>query len=495
SDRTGIYNIYYHDLRDGSNTALTNVLGAATQPAVASDGTLYFTSYTGDGFQIARLQDPQPVDPAMMQYRTRPDNWYPLATFDDTVTPEVETEPDQIAFETNFIVPRLAWDGGNFKPGGFIFTNDVMGDIDFLLAFGVHTREDYDLYGKAGFNLGRYNWFLESFFIGRFLDKEFDDPFIIVGETPSGDPVYDQFGIHYRFNLMEVSAGVTRRFNDRLSGEFSGSLSRYSNLMDFGEGAVFRYSYLKGSQLRVSLDWQRQRRDISIDGDISPRSGEQLFAQIQGNHNRFIADFTVAANGLLDEIYTPYDFFDFHFSYHRYFPLPLTEHSGWGLHARGDFLNRDDVDDFFHVYLGGMEGMRGYSYYSMGGTRNTMVKLDLTFPLWRHIHHKIWHLYPKQLYMELYGAAGSAWTGPFQPDEIRREAGGELRLALTSWGIMPTAVTWGASWGLDEFQNSTTLGKVDYGHEWRYYLKILFNFEEIQRAYSSHRAHYLPDGR
>ena len=493
SDRTGIYNIYYYDLPTGSSTALTNVLGAAIQPTVDSNGTLYFTSYTGDGFQIARLQDPQAVDTSYMTYRDTTDEyWYPEVTFDDTQLATIDVDPPELTFESNFIVPRIAWDGGNFKPGGFIFTNDIMGDIDFLLAFGVHTREDYDLYGNAGFNLGRYHWYIESFFIGRFLDQEFDDPTVIVGEDEAGNPVYDKFKIHYRFNMMEVAPGISRRFNDRLVGNVGFSFNRYSNLMDFGDGAVFRYTYLKGSQLKASFDWERRRRDISIDGDISPRYGERLFVQVQGNHHRFIDDFAVAANGVLDELYTTYDFLDLHFSYHHYFPLPKTKNCGWGIHARGDFLDRDNVDDFFHVYLGGLEGMRGYSYYSMGGTRNAMLKMDVTFPLWRHIHHKFWHLYPKQLYMELFGAAGSAWTGGFKSDEIRREAGGELRLAMSSWGFMPTAITWGAAWGFDEFQNNTTQGKVDYGHEWRYYLKILFNFEEIQRASDSHHQRNLP---
>ena len=153
-DRTGIYNIYYYDLAQGSHTALTNVLGSAHHPAVDSKGTLYFTRYTGDGFQIARLHEPQPVDPAHMVYRDAADvTWYPEVTFDDTQLETIDVEPQQLTFESNFVVPRLAWDGGNFKPGGFVFTNDVMGDIDFLLAFGVHTREDYDLYGRAGFNL------------------------------------------------------------------------------------------------------------------------------------------------------------------------------------------------------------------------------------------------------------------------------------------------------------------------------------------------------
>ncbi len=494
SDRTGIYNIYYHDLASGIDTPLTNVLGAALQPSVDSQGTLYFTRYTSDGFQIARLVDPPPVDPAHMTYRQRDGNWYPPSTFDDRKPTQYEVQPDQLTFESNFFVPRIAWDGGVFKPGGFLFTNDIMGNIDILLAFGIHNREDYDLYGTASFNLGRYSWFLESFFIGRYLDQEFDDPFRIVGETDEGAPIYDHFKIHYRFNLTEVTGGIKRRFNDRLEGEFSGSLSRYANLMDFGGGAVFRYTYLKGYQLRTSLDWQRTRRDISIDGDISPRYGENLFVRLQAGHNLFIDDFEVAANGLLDQIYTSYDFLDLHYSYHRYFALPWTKYSGWGLHSRGDLLSRNDVDDFFHVYLGGLEGMRGYSYYSLGGTYAAMVKLDVTLPLWRHIHHKVWHLYPKQLYLELYGAAGSAWTDAFRPEEIRKEAGGELRLALTSWGIMPTAVTWGASWGFDRFRNETTLGKVDYGREWRYYLKILFNFEEIQRANDQHRPRYLPCG-
>jgi hypothetical protein len=263
--------------------------------------------------------------------------------------------------------------------------------------------------------------------------------------------------------------------------------------MDFRNGLVVRYTYLKGWQLQGHWFFHR-RRDISIVGDISPRRGEELFLRARFSHQKYIRDFEVTPNGLLDEIYTLYAFPDFHFSWHRWFPLWKTRRSGWGLHARGDFLPRAHYEDFFYTYLGGLEGMRGYSYYSLGGTRSGMLKADLTLPLWRNINRKLLHLYPRHLFLEVYGAVGAAWTGRLQRRELLREVGGELRLQLTSWGVFPTAVTYSAAYGLDEFDNEEVTGKYHYGREWRHYLKILFNFEEIQREKRDHSVplHFRP---
>lgn len=60
SDRTGITNLYAHDLDSGELLQVTNVLTGAFQPDVSPDGRwIAFSYYWGDGYHIARI----PYDP------------------------------------------------------------------------------------------------------------------------------------------------------------------------------------------------------------------------------------------------------------------------------------------------------------------------------------------------------------------------------------------------------------------------------------------------
>ena len=58
SDADGVYNIRRLDLASGRNETLTHVVGGAFHPQLSSQGELYYTGYSGEGFDIHRLQTP-----------------------------------------------------------------------------------------------------------------------------------------------------------------------------------------------------------------------------------------------------------------------------------------------------------------------------------------------------------------------------------------------------------------------------------------------------
>lgn len=56
SDKSGIFNIFRHDLANGEETQITNVLTGVTHPSISPDGEkLYATYYTSHGFDLKTL--------------------------------------------------------------------------------------------------------------------------------------------------------------------------------------------------------------------------------------------------------------------------------------------------------------------------------------------------------------------------------------------------------------------------------------------------------
>ena len=73
----------------------------------------------------------------------------------------------------------------------------------------------------------------------------------------------------------------------------------------------------------------------------------------------------------------------------------------------------------------------------------------------------------------------SAWMAHEKSEiELVHDIGVDLRLALNSYYAFPTAFEFGAYYGLDEVVVTTNDDAVlNYGGEWRYYWKVLFDFD------------------
>ena len=138
------------------------------------------------------------------------------------------------------------------------------------------------------------------------------------------------------------------------------------------------------------------------------------------------------------------------------------------------------VDDFFDFYAGGLVGMRGYPFYSLGGNELFVLGLAYRFPLIRNIDVRILHLYFDKLYASVFGDIGDAWTGPMPSlSEFKRDAGVELRLESFSFYSYPTRIFLSGTYGFDRFtRDFATLGEtVRYGGEWQVHFGVLFGFD------------------
>ncbi|MFN3821705.1 MAG: biopolymer transporter Tol, partial [bacterium] len=134
------------------------------------------------------------------------------------------------------------------------------------------------------------------------------------------------------------------------------------------------------------------------------------------------------------------------------------------------------TDPFYHLYAGGLTGLKGYSYFSLGGNRRWTGELYLRFPIYRNIDHAISTFYLDQIYGAIFAEIGDAWQGNLSHFKRKRDSGLEMRLRMFSWYGIPTAISFIGAYGWDKIQVAELNWRATYGKEWRYYLTILFDF-------------------
>jgi outer membrane protein assembly factor BamA len=163
----------------------------------------------------------------------------------------------------------------------------------------------------------------------------------------------------------------------------------------------------------------------------------------------------------------------------EYFPFFIENHT-ITLSFRGGSIIGAAVDEFFDFYLGGLPGMKGYPYYSLGGNEYAMTGLAYRFPVFSNIDMRIFNFYFDKLYASVYADYGDAWTGDVPAfKNFKADAGMELRLESFSFYSFPTRIFFNATYGFDKFTKfiSSQNTFVTYGHDWNFHFGILFDFE------------------
>jgi outer membrane protein assembly factor BamA len=123
--------------------------------------------------------------------------------------------------------------------------------------------------------------------------------------------------------------------------------------------------------------------------------------------------------------------------------------------------------------------MKGYSYFSIGGTKKLITTLTYRFPLFNHIDWQLLNLYFDKLYLGLFYDYGNAWTeDKINFNDFKDDVGIQLRLDAFSNYLFPTKIFWEAVYPLDEVYNFN----VSYDNRWRFYFGILFEFDFRERS-------------
>lgn len=477
SDRTGIFNLYCFSFADSSVTPISNVLGGAFMPNVSLDGKVAYSDYRAAGFKLALMDGVQEVTPEMMTYIPDYTSSLPEVQYSPQPVPEISSRSYKPAFDKTFILPRLMMNFGTFMPGFYFYFQDVLEQMNAFGGFAINTRKDYDLFALLEYKKLDPTFFLEAYNVVRHTEQSFEDPFVIVGQEGSGAnavPIYDTYSTKYNFNLIEVDIGARLKLRDEINLRLAGIVSRYRTNLTLDDGTVFGYTYFKGkaAELTLTADY----RAFGRHQDINPTAGFYVQAKAAREINDFIDGFEVnAEKGTLQEVYTPYRYDRLEFLGDRYLKSPLKAGHGIMLTADLGFIDKP-VDDFFYLYAGGLDGMKGYSYYSLGGTRKAILRGVYTLPLWRDAAKRLAFLSLDKVFLQAFGDVGNAWDGDLGVEDVKTDAGAGLKVQFFSFTTFPSALTLDAAYGFDHFSVIDQNGVHEYGKEWRFYFTLLFNF-------------------
>lgn len=493
SDYSGIFNVYALDLDTQTLRQITKVIGGAFNPTVGSTGEIFFASYTAEGFEIRQVSGEGVsinVEGQRLPQRVERGNaalaksgWVftaqgPLASSAPAPVLQKQAEPYGVDFLKTSLLPRLSIDEGHFKPGVYVSSSDVLNRQSIFAGAAIAPangdRDFFAIYEYRGF---RPTLFLEVFNQRRHSAH---------GDSTDARRVITN-GVN--FNLNQISVGGRGRLGryGRLTASFT--YDRYDASVEsdvfrpLGDGQVgyerieqkpFGYTYLNGFGLGLTyhMDLIARRRDR----DINPL-GRQIYFRYDRMFNYFIEGFNQSAS-FIDEQYLNLFYNQVTLDWNEYIGLPwntrlgMRFYGGWIDSDRVD--DKDQVNDFFDYHLGGLNFMKGYTFYSIEGRKAMMGTATLRFPLLPRVGKRFMHLYFDKVYGAVYGDIGKAWDGDISdPDEfygregLLRSLGGQLRFDMVSYYSLPTRVQMDWAYGVDE---------VEERSPWKFYFTVLFGY-------------------
>jgi Tol biopolymer transport system component len=509
SDRTGIFNLYSYDVQTKAIEQISNVLGGAFMPSVNQSGDVAFASYTSGGFKLNLLRAPSPQNFAANCYVPESGkssassdstasndkiDWAKLRAYDDSQLPAVEPKPYKNILTSLSIIPFLRIDkysttnkGIDYVKPGFYFTSsDVI--------------EKYSIFGGAAMN---HLFDRDLFFIFEYRGKVIGlsqlrlSPTVSFeiynvtrrGEDASFDLGLDHYeGIETKYGLLEFDLNLKQHLlgeTDVLTVGYS--FSRYSS--EFGAFQIkgtpntspaSTELYFKGNDLSVLWDFKGILQSRSM--DINP-IGRRVTVRYDYEFNRFVKTDSLGRSvykasetaGVTLDL-APYNFHRVEVKYDEHVQLPWWRHS-LTLSLRGGTIFGPEVPDYFDFYAGGLVGMRGYPFYSLGGNEIATANATYRFPLWENIDVRLLHLYFDKLYASVQYDFGNAWNGRPAVKAFKKDVGFEFRLESYSFYAYPTRIFFNGTYGLDSFSLTRNDVSVQYGKEWRFYFGVLFGFD------------------
>ncbi|MCD6378961.1 PD40 domain-containing protein [bacterium] len=485
SDRTGIFNIYHHIDDSFPDILVTNVLGGAFAPDVSGD-TITYQGYEKEGYKISRIacgklsltnQDECVVDSTLIRKRKvfisdkKGKQQESFAELRKNILQIIKENKEnestlgatytQLYFFPSVMIyehkPRL---GLTMQYGDILDRQSVItsasvnkkGEYDLALGFELQTRRYFPTFNLEFYRSRKYYNYYNS--IEGNVDIRYDlwDAFFTLSYELSQTTAFRQNKLMLRYNYGEYGLNINAW--DQVTYEMG-------------------WSYYKGSE--ISLLYAFSNIKPGVNADINPRRGRRLFLEATMAHDKlFAGDFVY----MFMPDYADNNFGRYLVTYEEFIPLPFFENA-ISIYTRAGVVD-NAVDDFLGLYLGSRDGLRGYSYYSLGGKKIAMGRVTYRFPLMKNINKQFLFTYLGSLYGGLFAEAGNAWNeDKIDFDNYKTDVGFELRGKGFNFYNYPLAVSFEAAYGLDDvkYKDPFTETITFYeGKSWKYYGSVSYGF-------------------
>jgi outer membrane protein assembly factor BamA len=404
---------------------------------------------------------------------------------DDAVTTTGGAEPAESPLEAQpyknqytdwqFYPRFVLWDGVP-RFGAFLASSEVLDRMNFFASGSYGTDGGFD--AIVSFQL-RHLFPVLFIDFYRFRQK-YDE------QVPIDDRLYF---LDVRYDLWSADLGLRFEFTDPYSLVFRNDVSLWYSRGEYrvhidpeyidADGVrrpdyAVAWKYFVGNEFY--LEWNFKSIRAAMDADINPRGGREIRLRLMYARDELFTsgEFEYAFRPVLDTN----AFGQYTLDWREYVALPFARHS---LQLRGMASYIDNVvDDFFWVYLGGMDGLRGYTYYTIGGRAGALASLTWRFPIWRRINRQLSWLSLRDIYGGAFFEIANAWNNEgVELEAYKRAAGYELRLNLGSFYAYPTTIGFTGAYALDEAVFNTPLfpeNTVVNEPRWQYYFTMGFVF-------------------
>jgi Tol biopolymer transport system component len=509
SDRSGIFNIYEMAIDESRITQITNVIGGAFMPDEAAEGSsIVYCGYSAKGYSIFKLDDlagpvqvldspnyneraAGPLDECLSMRAGRGGdqdavtamagggvlNQEPFRAIEEPIA----SVPYKAAYSPFQFYPRFILYDGNPRFGLFMNSSEILNKQTFFLGGSFGTNTEYDAF--------------LSYEIRNFYPTLFADFYVIrersQDEVTDPEAAFRFFKFDLRYDLWQADLGFRLEFSDPFSltyrNEFTAFYSHgeYSVHVDtdiFEDGKFFvsdngGWKYYIGNQITGRYTYQKL--SSAVDADINPRGGRRIQLQYMHAFDKLFTsgEFVYGFRPVFDDN----NYNQYTADWREYVALPYLRHS-LRLRLSGGVIDKA-VDDFFHLYMGGRDGIRGYTYFSIGGRRSFLGSVMYRFPLLRNINRQFLHLHLRDVYGAVFYEAANAWTEEgFKTTGYKKSIGYEVRLNLGSYYIFPTAISVVSAYSLDPVQFvDPGVGDlpvtITQDRGWSYYVSVGFGFD------------------
>ena len=516
SDETGIFNIYSLNLVTGERKQLTNVTGGAFMPDINDSGDLVYAGYTSTGYKIFHLKNNESneviegksyewkVDPPVGSFKPNGDinkfDLKSLRNYNDHNVTGYEKKDYSGAFSSLTVFPYIRLDNytlansflQRIKPGLYVTSTDMLNRFSFFAGADINARLERDLFFIFDYknklpllsSIGlRPELAVELYSVSRVSDVD-----VFFGaDTVGGEVNYDlTIPTDVTYNLFEFDFVAKHRiFNRYQNLEFRFIFSRYTATIGSfiipTDGEPFLYpttddTYFIGRDFRLTYSWEAIA--LSRDRDINP-TGFSLNVIYDYESNKFNESGEyVVEDGLLKPKFELFNFHRLELNARVYLPL-WSDHTLTAQLRAGSILG-PAVPSFFNFYLGGLLGMKAYTFYAVEGNEIAWIHFAYRFPLAKDIDAKFGHLYLDKIFLSINFDVGDAWTGDsWKLESTKKGIGAELRIHMNSYYLFPTDIFFNASYGFDKFERVVRNEIITYGKEWRFYGGILFGFDIV----------------
>ena len=466
-DRSGVFNLYMIDQESNYGGYITNVIGGAFMPDMNQFGQVAYSHYEKGAYKLALIDTIEYFDQTRVGYN--PDYWQRNADLTLPITEQILIEDKiyQDDFTNMFISPKIMLDYNSLKIGWYFYSNEIIDRLNIFGGASINSSKDLDLFYIFEFRRFFPTVFAEVYYLTRNIQEQ---------------NKYSVYSLddRLRFRLTQFDFGLRFPLFGLGKIELFSSWQQYrafikEKVLDIsGLEAGLAYDYYKGliSGVRLSVNGVKRL----IDSNINPSSGFKLDANILYEKNDFIEGLDLSDAGTLLPNYSNNDLWRIKQSSSLYLTIPKTNRITINLESITGMITNTEADSFFNFFAGGMNGLKGYPYYSIEGNMMALFTSTLRFPLFREKHIPLGWMIIQNSTFGIIGQSGDAWDSKSENPSWKNSAGIELRISGFSFYNFPTAIGLEFHRGFDTFERIIENNMLTYGQDDRFYLTVLFGF-------------------